>query len=31
MQYLDVLKQKVAEMEFKVRESQNERNFYKGK
>ncbi|CDW80401.1 mannose-6-phosphate isomerase [Stylonychia lemnae] len=31
MQYLDVLKQKVAEMEFKVRESQNEKNFYKNK
>lgn len=29
MQYLEVLKEKVAEMEIKVRESQNERNFYK--
>lgn len=29
MKYLEVLKVKVGEMELKVRESQNERNFYK--
>lgn len=29
MKYLDVLKEKVADMELKVRETQNERNFYK--
>lgn len=31
MQYLEVLKEKVAEMELKVKESFNERNFYKQK
>ena len=31
MQYLEVLKEKVADMELKVRETQNERNFYKTK
>ena len=31
MQYLEILKEKVSEMELKVRESQNERNFYKQK
>lgn len=31
MKYLEVLKEKVADMEIKVRESQNERNFYKTK
>jgi hypothetical protein len=31
MQYLEVLKERVAEMELKVKETQNERNFYKQK
>eukprot|EP00347_Sterkiella_histriomuscorum_P017885 403347605 len=31
MQYLEVLKEKVSVMELKVRESQNEKNFYKDK
>ena len=31
MQYLDVLKEKINEMELKVKESQNEKNFYKQK
>jgi hypothetical protein len=31
MQYLEVLKDKVTDMELKVRETQNERNFYKEK
>ncbi len=31
MSYLDVLKDKVSDMEVKVRETQNERNFYKQK
>ena len=29
MQYLEVLKEKVAEMELKVKEAQHEKNFYK--
>lgn len=29
MSYLEVLKEKVSDMEVKVRETQNERNFYK--
>jgi hypothetical protein len=29
MKYLEALKEKVAEMELKVLETQNEKNFYK--
>lgn len=29
MKYLEVLKEKVADMELKVREAQSEKNFYK--
>ena len=29
IQYLDVLKEKVAEMELKIKESNTEKNFYK--
>lgn len=31
MQYLDVLKEKVADMELKMKEAYNEKNFYKEK
>lgn len=31
MKYLEALKEKVAEMELKVLETQNEKNFYKSK
>ncbi len=31
MKYLEVLKEKVQDMELKVRETQNERNFYRQK